>query len=267
MKPALIERRSQIIDLLSRVPLSSTVELAGLTGVSCETMRKDLDILAKENLIMKVHGGVALADKSLADPSFDSRSADFTKQKSIIAKAALHLIDEGDYIILEGSTTCMELAKALLYMPELLATLTIFTNSLTIAALFNDGRLCDGLFYLGGWLNPREHSCRGIHTVNLLKDFYADKAYISGTAIHKDLTLRSYLQDNLLFQRQAIESSKTSILMMDSSKFDKTALYSVCQIDAFDVLVTDIGLQSEYDLLFQNASIQYININTDSGKV
>lgn len=261
MKQTLKARREQILDLLSKVPLSSTVELAELTKVSCETMRKDLEALAVQNLIVKVHGGVALADTAPTDSSYDSRSNANTLQKSIIAKTSASLIDEDDAIVLEGSTTCMELAKALLYKPDLLKTLTIFTNSLNIASLFNDGQLCKGLFYLGGWLNPREHSCRGIHTFGLLKDFFVDKAFISGATIKEDLILRSYLQDDMLFQRQAAESSKMCVLMMDSSKFDKSALYTVCHVSALNVLVTDIDLQSPYHEMLLQENIRYINTN------
>lgn len=261
MKQTLKSRRGQILDLLSKVPLSSTVELAELTQVSCETVRKDLEALAKANLIVKVHGGVALADKSPTDSSFDSRSSANILQKTVIAKAAANLIDEGDTIVLEGSTTCMELAKALLYRPELLKSLTILTNSLTIASLFNDGQLCAGLFYLGGWLNPREHSCRGVHTVGLLKDFFVDKAFISGAAIMEDLVLRSYLQDDMLFQRQAAQSSSICVLMMDSSKFDKSALYSVCHVNTLQILVTDIGLDTEYHDMLLKEHTRYINTN------
>ena len=69
MNSKLDKRRKEILNILARVPISSTQQLAEDTGVSNETMRKDLDALADEGLIVKVHGGVALAALAVGAPA------------------------------------------------------------------------------------------------------------------------------------------------------------------------------------------------------
>ncbi len=80
------KRRKQILTILSKVPISSTQQLADLTKVSNETMRKDLDALSDEGLIIKVHGGVALAGGSTAEIPFDLRAS-----KNVVQKKQSHI--------------------------------------------------------------------------------------------------------------------------------------------------------------------------------
>ena len=86
-------RRRKILDLLSQVPISSTQQLAESTDVSTETMRKDLDALAEEGRIIKVHGGVALANIASEIP-FDLRAKENVNLKIKIATVAARLVEK-----------------------------------------------------------------------------------------------------------------------------------------------------------------------------
>jgi len=233
------KRRKAILDLLSQVPISSTAQLASAMEVSTETMRKDLDALADEGMIIKIHGGVALANSTPGDAPFDLRTQWNIDEKRKIALAASTLIAENDSIIIESSTTGLELAKVLLDQSELLKTLVIITNSLSIAALFDGGAKCQKLFFLGGWINPAEHATRGYHTQTAMKDFCVNKSFISGAALGNDMVLTSYLDEDMIFQRQAIQCAKETVLMIHSAKFYKAAMFSVCPINQIAYVVSD----------------------------
>jgi DeoR/GlpR family transcriptional regulator of sugar metabolism len=232
-------RRKKILDILAWAPISSPIQLAEIVKVSSETMRKDLDALALEGLIIKVHGGVALSNMTAGEIPFDLRTTINAEEKKRIAQGALCLIQKNDSILLESCTTNLELAKALTLEPELSETLVVITNSFSIATVFEGGRKCQKLFFLGGWVHPAQYSVLGYQTAKMLGDFHVDKAFISGAALSEDLVLTGYYDDDVIFQKGAIASAKESVLMIDSSKFGKAAILSVARLSELDYLVTD----------------------------
>jgi DeoR/GlpR family transcriptional regulator of sugar metabolism len=166
-------------------------------------------------------------------------------KKYRIAKAACTLIKPGDSLILENSTTMVELFRVLLQSPELLKTLVIITNSFKIVSLCEAEETCQRLFFLGGWANISEHCVHGQYTTSSLGNFHVDKAFLSGAALNDDFVLTGYYEDDVAFQKQALSSSKSAILMIDSSKFGKSAIQAVSPLSAFQYLVTDADLGPE----------------------
>ncbi len=237
-------RREKILDLLSQVPISSTQQLAEATDVSTETMRKDLDALAEEGLIIKVHGGVALAN-TVSEIPFDLRAKEHVEQKIIIATAAAKLIEKGDAILMENCTTNLELAKVLVQDPELLKTLVVITNSFEVASLFNSGGFCQRLYFLGGWVSPQEHATHGYQTTKMMQEVHVHKAFLSGAAINGEMIITGYYDDDVAFQKTALECGDEIILMLDSSKYGKNALLTVAHLSQMDYLVTDQAFSKE----------------------
>lgn len=245
MASKLQTRRRYILDLLAQSPICSTLHLAKATNVSSETIRKDLDVLANEGLILKVHGGVALANMGEDEIPFDLRKTRHAKEKKQIAKKGIQLISSGDSILLEGCTTNLELAKALCAYPELLESLTIITNSLAITSVFDGGRLCHKLFLLGGWINVEQYASHGHHTASAIELFHVKKAFLSGAALSENYMISGYYDDDVLFQTAALKIARQTILMLDHSKFEQTAILSVAHISKVDYLITDKQLSDQ----------------------
>lgn len=258
MVSKLDKRRKKILDILSKVPISSTQHLADETGVSNETMRKDLDALADDGIIIKVHGGVALVTGSLSEIPFDLRVSQHANEKKAIAQKAVKLIAPQDVLILEGCTTNLELAKELLLNIELLETLIIITNSFPIASIFDGGRKCKKMFFLGGWVSPQQYSCRSPQTILLLKDFHVSKAFLSGAALSNDFVLSGYYDEDIAFQKAALDATQRAILMIDHSKFEQTAIFSIAPLSRFDFLITDKKLSKESLIYLEEHQITYI---------
>lgn len=260
MAHRLEQRRRQILELLAQSRICSPIQLASATQVSTETIRKDLDALANEGIIIKVHGGVALADGGPPNEiPFDLRATRHKREKRQIAHAALQLLSSGDSVILEACTTNLELAKALTVRPELLETLVIITNSLPIATLFDSGRKCRKLFFLGGWVNPEQYNAHGNQTAEMLKNFCVSKAFLSGAALGPDYMISAYYDDDALFQRAAIQAAKQTILMIDHSKFDQVAILSVAPLSKVDYLVSNKHLPPrELDDITNGMGVQWV---------
>lgn len=235
------ERRRRIVETLARLPLATVSDLSRETNVSKETIRKDLAALEEAGVVERIHGGAALASREASgNLPYERREGVHSAEKLRIAHAARALIAPGDAVLLEGSTTGTALGHALAEAPELLQTLTVVTNSIHIVELLRFGRLCQRLLCLGGWLSPEEGTAGGALLLDQLAQVHVDKAFISGAALNRDLELFAHFEDDMRFQRQAIASAETAVLMVDSGKYPASGVLSVGSAADFSHLVTDI---------------------------
>lgn len=258
------ERYCEIIEILKRNPIVTVSEFAEYLSVSPETIRKDLNVLADKGQVMRIHGGAALAgDKTVISP-FQFRETVNQREKQALAYAAGDLIKPGDSLIIESSTTMVELVKILLERPELLKTLTIVTNSVHIVTLLEMGALCARLFLLGGWMRESEQSTQGQITAAELKNFHVDKCLLSGAALGKNLFLTSFYEDDMLFQKQAMKSASQTILLLEAGKYPSTAVLAVAPLTQFDRLVTNIAFDEEQKKKLGDSNLEIIYIDTKS---
>lgn len=258
MNNKLNKRRQQILSILADVPISSTQKLAEATKVSNETIRKDLDALADEGRIIKVHGGVALANDNIDEIPFDLRATRNIDLKKRIAEQAVLLIQPEDTILLESCTTNLELAKKLLQDSKLLDTLIVITNSFSIATALEYGSKCKRMFFLGGWVNNKQYSALGHKTAKMVEDFHVSKSFISGAALSSQFVLSGYYDDDVEFQKKAIAAAQETVLMIDSSKFGQTTIFTVAPLSQFDYLITDKSLEMEERAYLAEHKIDYV---------
>ena len=256
------ERYLEIVEILKNNPIATVAEFAEKLSVSPETIRKDLNYLSEQGTVVRIHGGAALAsDKPVISP-FESRKTRRQQQKRRLAQAACALIEPGDSLIMESSTTMVELVKVLAEDPELLKTLVIVTNSLHILTLLEMGRLCKRVFFLGGWVNQTEQCTQGQFTAGELKNFHVDKCLLSGAALGKNLMLSSYYENDMLFQTQALECASQSVLLLESEKYPSSAVLSVASLEQFDYLVTNIDFDADCREKLEKTELKLVYVET-----
>lgn len=234
------ERRQKILTILTTVPIATVIELSEQLEVTPETIRKDLTELAAAGEIVRIHGGAALAGDVDGSIPYISREKIQNQEKVDIGTAAVRLIDMGDSLILEGSTTVAALCHALVEEESLIKTLTIVTNSFHIANILEMGEKCAKLFFLGGRLSSSEQLTRGPFTVDFMRKFRVNKAVLSGAALGNTLHISAYYENDRIFQRAAMECADQTVLLLDSSKYPETAVMDVAPLTNFDYLVTGI---------------------------
>lgn len=241
MSNKVAQRHDRILDALAYRSVSSVNALAKEMDVSVETIRKDLMVLMQKDLVIRIHGGVGLANEKAGRKPRDVRKIENIELKRAIAQKAVQLVKPDATIIIENSTTTCEMAQALLNAPELLSTLTIITNSFPICMLYEFGALCKRLFFLGGLCSHTEQSTCGHYASKMMKSFHAQQSFISGAGISNSLSLMGYLEDDVVFQTQAIECADEPVLLVDSTKFQTDAWLTVSPLSAFTHIVTDLN--------------------------
>lgn len=249
-------RREKMVDLIRRSPVTTINELAEVFSVSTETIRKDIEYLDEQDLIIRIHGGVAPKVSKGDEKSYGLRYSENLDEKKAIAEAACNMITPGDSIILENGTTLLELAKILANRPELLQTLIIVTMSFRIVEILKNSDF-GKVFFLGGWIRKDDYMSYGQHTLSLLKDFHVDKAFISCAGLNTNLDVTDYFDEEVMLRRQILQSSDKSILLADSSKMNKTTIFSVCNLKDIYRLITDKGCDRTMIDCFDKYNINY----------
>lgn len=230
-------RRQTILDRIEQQGACSYEELSKLLGVSPMTIRRDVEEFVRRGALIRIVGGLqkAHAPSYLYETAIHSRLAVQRDQKQAIAKKALELVTSPRSIFLDGSTTCLELAK-------LLATerkgLTIVTNS--ALACLELGKSSENLIVgIGGQFDANSLSYVGPQAEDWAKTLFVDLAFVGTKGfVPAEGTFESFLPTFRIKQiiaQQAVEL----VLLVDHSKFGQRALSKVLDISQIHTVVTD----------------------------
>ena len=256
------ERQNRILKLLEEKKTATIPELTSEFGVSVITIRRDLDALAAQGLIRKVYGGASLPERQPHDlsphPSFLARTTRNHPQKERLGSRAASLVQEGDTVILDIGTTCLEIAKAL--KPR--TGITVLTNSLAILNELADSNL--EVHALGGRLRGRELSLTGQQAYSAINDYYANKAFISVSGVSLENGLTDFNIDSSELCAVITRRAGHVYLVTDSSKFGKIAFSVIGPLECVHSVITDSGIPSEYTDAFRARGIALILVDGEN---
>jgi DeoR/GlpR family transcriptional regulator of sugar metabolism len=221
------ERRQFLLDLLRRQPGLGVPEIAKALGISEGTVRHDLNALQEEGRLTRFHGGAVLIEqRNFNNTSFASRHREHAPEKEIIARTAANLVQDGDSILLDASSTIYYFALAL----ESRQHLRVVTNGMDVARLLAQNST-NTVILIGGILNPDGSSVTGLFGEQVIQELHIQKAFVScsGFSIGRGLT-EVHLEEAQL-KRKAIESAQQVHALVDSSKLGKEDLTSFARLD------------------------------------
>ncbi|MCP8893868.1 DeoR/GlpR family DNA-binding transcription regulator [Shinella daejeonensis] len=258
MKPE--ERRRSIMDLLMEAGSASVEDMANRFGVSRMTIHRDLDDLEQAGLLRKVHGGASIESSPQFESDFRYRERIAQAEKSAIAARAAELVEPGQTVILDDSSTAGAMAPLLLDIRPL----TVITNNLS-AIVTLSGVPGVTLIALGGQFNKKFNGFFGIVTEEALKSLRADTAFLSTSAIED---ARAFHQDQEVIQikRQMLRSARRRYLLADREKFGRQALHFFTGLDAFDAVLTGGTVSPAAREALAEAGIALMTANTQTSE-
>ena len=209
-------RHQKIIELVKLKGYASTEELVIELEVSPQTIRRDLNILAEQDLIRRHHG-----------------KQFFPSQKSAIAREVAKRIPNGASLFIDIGTTPEAVASALLNHERL----RIVTNNINAAHLLRQNETFD-ITMAGGSLR-KDGGIIGEATVNFISQFRLDFGILGISAIDLDGSLLDYDYHEVQVKRAIIESSRQTLLATDHSKFSRQAIVRLGELKDVDYLFTD----------------------------
>jgi len=238
------ERRIALIELLKENPVLTVDELVRRFGVSAQTMRRDFQYLADCGLLTRRHGGgvarasakgtPSIASEAPFEDAFTLRVAERSAQKAAIACAALSFVTPGSTVMMDASTSVLALARRLPSEIQLHA----IVNALPIASELSS-RAGVTTTFVGGTLRSTWLSAWGPLAEAMLRRLFADTALISarGLSIQRGLTEGSPAESAV--KEIMIANATRVVALIDSSKFNRTALSFFGPVTDVDVVVTD----------------------------
>jgi DeoR/GlpR family transcriptional regulator of sugar metabolism len=225
-------RRQNIIDLLMEAGSATVEDLSNRFGVSKMTIHRDLDDLEQGGLLRKVRGGASVQSSSQFESDFRYRQKLAGPEKQRIAAAAANMIEPGQTIIIDDSSTAGSVAK---HLAEL-RPLTVITNNLAVIQELA-GTAGITLITLGGQYAKKFHGFFGLLAEDTLRSLRADVALVSTSSIHG---VSAFHQDQEVVQlkRLMLKAAARKILLVDHSKFGRPALHFLTELGTFDAVLT-----------------------------
>ncbi|SFJ12179.1 DeoR/GlpR family DNA-binding transcription regulator [Amycolatopsis sacchari] len=237
-----VEQRRQ--DILRHVIDSGEVRIDRLPerfGVSLMTIHRDLDDLAERRLLRKLRGKVAAYPALTMETAKRFREGLNLPCKEALGDAAVREVRAGQTVFVDDSTTLFPLVRRFAGVEQLV----VITNSLEIARILGESGESGSveILLLGGRYTEFD-SCIGPDTIEALGRMRADVGFVSATAVaggrlyHPD-------RDYASLKRAALAAANRNVLVVDSSKFGRTATYSYGDVSAYDLVITDSGTPAD----------------------
>jgi len=245
------ERHQHILRLALGERIVRIKDLARTLGVHEMTIRRDLDTLAEEGLLQRVHGGARLTQQAGAEVAYTMRAAQQVDAKLRLARAALALIDEGDVVGFDASTTALTLAQQLGGVP-----VQAVVTGLDIANVLAAAKVPFTL--IGGTFHDRARSFVGSMVTQGLSRLHLDTVFFSA----KGLSVKAGFTDAHLpeveVKERLIATGGKVVALLDSSKIGLEAFSRIVPLEQIDVLITDVEPGAELKEALGAADVRLI---------
>ncbi|MFF1461990.1 DeoR/GlpR family DNA-binding transcription regulator [Streptomyces sp. NPDC058330] len=244
------QRRAVILDEVRKRGGVRVNELTRRLSVSDMTIRRDLDALARQGVIEKVHGGaVPVVEASTHEPGFEAKSTLELSAKEDIARAAAAMAVPGSAIALSGGTTTFALARHLLEVPGL----TVVTNSVRVADVFHDaqrpvsgsGRSGAASVVLTGGVRTPSDSLVGPVADRAIGSLHFDVLFLGVHGISVEAGLSTPNLAEAETNRRLVGAARRVVVVADHTKWGTVGLSSFATLDEVDTFVTDASLSDE----------------------
>lgn len=247
-------QRHQLIQeyLLTHTGISIK-EAASLCNVSEATARRDLDDLAAEGILDRTHGGAVIHKGTALEEYQGKKMSVMVDEKKRIAKAAMQFIKDEDSIFLDSGTTCLFLG----YELQPFQRLTVITNNLSVASSV----LLDTtstMIVTGGVRRDGYDVLIGDITEKLIREFNVDITFVGADAVSVENGVYNSCCLEVGVKKSIITSGKKKILLADHSKFEKTSLIKICDIESFDVVITDDKIEENIRKILEKKAINLL---------
>lgn len=233
------ERLNAVLDAIAEHGSVDVVQLAERLGVSGATIRRDLQALHDQGLLVRTHGGAMASNVGLELPIRYKASRHHPEKRRIGVTAAA-LVEDGAIIGMTGGTTATEVARALADRQDI----TVVTNALNIAAELVP-RPNIRLLVAGGKARHSSYELVGPTAEAMVTEYHFDISFIGvdGLTVAQGCTTHDEMEahTDLAFIRQ----SRRTVVIADSSKIGQVRFAKICEISAVTDLVTDSHLDPD----------------------
>lgn len=249
---ALNTRQEQILAAIESHGSVRTIDLAAQFSVTDETIRRDLQVLSDLGQASRVHGGAVSLTGRPKLLSFIERRAINVERKRALARAALDLIQEGQTLAFDSSTTIFELVCRL---PD--RSQRVITNAHPMIHQLIDAQHIQ-LISTGGRYDARTQTFVGQETIDVIARHNIHQAFVSCIGFDPERGASEGFEQQSVFKQRLIEIAESVTLILDSTKFDKRSDYFFARPNQINTVVTDGDLDPSIRRRVEARGIQVV---------
>ena len=254
-------RWNELLELLAAAGQLQVEETAKALGVSEATVRRDLDELARQQMLTRIRGG-AVAQGVTYDLPLRYKSERHPSEKQRIAAVAAGLVRPGQITGLNGGTTTTEVARALATRSDLNSqvpspAVTVVTNALNIATELAV-RQHIKIVTTGGVARPQSYELTGPLATGVLEQVALDVAILGVDGIDAVAGATAHHEGEASINRLMARQAARVVIAADSSKVGRRAFARICTAREIDVLVTDAGIAAEDAARLEDAGVDVV---------
>lgn len=252
-----VERRNKILQLLEEHHSVKVSDLSKELFIGEATIRRDLAKLEQSGYLKRIHGGAVSLDQVDREVPADIRKIENAEKKIIIAVLASSLIQSGNTISVDSSTTCLALAPHLKKIPNL----SVLTHSHTLLDELRYSNL--NLYASGGLLTRHTLSYNGEVARRFFASFYADIAFVSCKGLSIDAGPSWVYDEEAALREIMLQNARKRVMLVDSSKFGIRATSQLFNFSLVDYLITDCRPSEEWISFFERNRVNLIYPETE----
>ena len=232
------QRARTILQQLSQRQTISVTELCQVTGASEATIRRDLNALAGQGRLVKVHGGATTLEEFMASESDLATKQRYAREKERIARYTAALVEDSDVVYLDSGTTVLHMANHLKDSNALFVT-----SSIDLAGMLSAHKR--RVYVLGGVLKPGTMEITGTEAMHSLYRYNFTKAFLGAGGVSLSQGFTTPDPEAAALKTLAASRTKSVFFLTDSSKFGRVTASAILPLDAAQI-ITDKPPDSRY---------------------
>lgn len=247
------ERRRLIAELVEKNGRATVENLSTRFSTSSVTIRGDLNVLARQGVIVRSHGGALPVSAAAKDTPVTIKETRWHTQKVRIGQAAASMIHDGETIILDSGSTTLEIARQIRQMK--FGSLTVITNALNIAMELS-GSAHIRVMMLGGLLRQTSYSLVGPDAEQALTKLSADRVFLGVDGLDPQIGVTTPDPLEAALNALMIRVSRQTVAVLDASKLGQRSLSVIAPIRSLQVVITDTSAPAEAVEALRSAGVQ-----------
>lgn len=250
-----LERQKRILEILNTSGAVWVSKLSAELGVTEETVRRDLEKLEKQEVLVRTHGGAVPITDSSYELSLEKRKKTNSAAKERLAREAAEHLLPGDTIFLDSSTTTFYMAKEI----KKISNITVITNSLRIIDELS-GVDSVKLITVGGLVSNNQSFVGSLAESTIRNNFFAGKVFFSSKGITSRAGILESNEQECFIKQQMLANANEKYYLCDSTKIGKVGFYKLTPLDGIDYFITDSDLDDDYVEKLAESGIEYIRV-------
>jgi len=225
-------RQQYILEYINKNEFVDVTRLSEELGVSEMTVRRDFMKMEVDKLLLRVHGGAVPIPKSSSELPLNRRISVNSQEKNVIGKYAASLVEPGEAIALDASTTVLMMAK------YLTVEATVVTNNIEAVLHLISNPLIE-LILLGGSVRKPSASTVGFEMIQMMEHYTVDKVFLSSKAVDIVHGITDATPNEGEAKKAMLATGNKIYLLMDHTKLNMSAFYKVCNLNNSFHIITD----------------------------